>query len=103
MDIDSYITAIKEIKEILPEAARYEQLAEECCELAQAALKRARKMRDENYTPKTIEEIDENISEEISDVILCIDSLDLNLDYDICEYKLNRWINRNKKDSNENN
>ena len=51
--MDSYI---KQIRELVPEAVLYEQLAEECNELAQACLKKARKLRGENYTPKTIEE-----------------------------------------------
>ena len=51
--------------------ALLEQLAEECCELAQASLKMARKLRDENPTPKSIEDIRANLVEEIADVDIC--------------------------------
>lgn len=51
--------------------ALLEQMAEECCELAQACLKMARKLRDENLTPKSIEDIRDNLVEEIADVELC--------------------------------
>ena len=55
--------------------ALLEQLAEECCELAQASLKMARKLRDENPTPKSIEDIRDNLIEEIADVDVCLDRL----------------------------
>lgn len=56
--------------------ALLEQLAEECCELAQASLKMARKLRDENPTPKSIEDIRDNLVEEIADVDVCLDRLE---------------------------
>lgn len=52
--------------------ALLEQTAEECCELAQACLKMARKLRDENPTPKSVEDIRDNLVEEMADVHLCI-------------------------------
>lgn len=51
--------------------ALLEQMAEECCELAQACLKMARKLRDENPTPKSVEDIRDNLVEEMADVELC--------------------------------
>lgn len=51
--------------------ALLEQMAEECCELSQACLKMARKLRDENPTPKSIEDIRDNLVEEMADVELC--------------------------------
>ena len=56
--------------------ALLEQLAEGCCELAQASLKMARKLRDENPTPKSIEDIRDNLIEEIADVDVCLDRLE---------------------------
>lgn len=56
--------------------ALLEQLAEECCELAQASLKMARKLRDENPTPKSIEDIRDNLIEEIADVDVCLDRIE---------------------------
>lgn len=83
------------IRTNLSEAAQLEQMAEECNELAQALLKKARKLRGENYTPKTLEEIQQSVEEEWADVVLCAEVL--NLDFvpmNIMEWKLNRWVNR---------
>ena len=52
-----------------------EQTAEECCELAQACLKMARKLRDENPTPKSIEDIRDNLVEEMADVNVCLTNI----------------------------
>lgn len=62
----------------LGEPALLEQLAEECSELAQAALKLARKERGENPTPKTEEECVENLLEELGDVNLCMSVVEAN-------------------------
>ena len=62
----------KTIVERIGEPAFLEQLAEECSELAQAALKSARKYRGENPTPKTIDECYDALQEEIADVMLCV-------------------------------
>lgn len=62
------------IIEKIGEPAVLEQLAEECSELTQAALKLARKMRDENPTPKTEAECWESLKEEMADVMLCMDT-----------------------------
>lgn len=51
--------------------ALLEQMAEECCELAQACLKMSRKLRDENPTPKSIEDVRDNLVEELADVEVC--------------------------------
>ena len=62
------------IKEIgMP--AVLEQLGEECCELGQAALKLARKYRDNNPTPKTEQEYINNLAEEMADVMMCIEKI----------------------------
>ena len=55
--------------------AALEQLAEECCELGQAALKLARKLRGENPTPKTYDECMKAFNEENADVLVCLDLL----------------------------
>lgn len=51
--------------------AMLEQLAEEACELGQAALKTARILRGENPTPVTYEAAIYNLREEYTDVIQC--------------------------------
>lgn len=63
----------KTIVERIGVPAFLEQLAEECSELAQAALKTARKYRGENPTPKTAEECYDSLQEEMADVMLCMD------------------------------
>ena len=46
------------------------QLAEECCELAQAALKLRRTFEGTSPTPVTLEEAEREFREEIADVLL---------------------------------
>lgn len=64
-----------DILEMIGTAALLEQLAEESAELAQAALKMARKIRNENPTPKSHTDCVVNLQEEIADVELCISVL----------------------------
>lgn len=64
-----------DILEMIGTAALLEQLAEESAELAQAALKMARKIRNENPTPKSHTDCVANLQEEIADVELCISIL----------------------------
>lgn len=94
--MDDYL--ITRVKDVVPEEARLEQLAEECVELAKAALKKARKLRGENYTPKTIEEINADISEEYTDVRIAAQTCGLEIDWPLREKKLMRWIKRNTED-----
>ena len=44
----------------------FEQCAEECCELGQVCLKMARKIRNQNPTPKRMNEIEKDFKEEVS-------------------------------------
>lgn len=88
-----------EILNKIGEAAVLEQLAEECTELAQSALKLARKIRGENPTPKSLEECKASLQEEAADVELCINILpDGYIDW--VEYgktmaqKHQRWLER---------
>lgn len=82
------------VKEELSEASLYEQLAEECVELAHACLKKARLLRGENPTPLTINDIDGMILEEHTDVFLVSDLLRLGIDIDIYKSKMQRWAER---------
>ena len=86
----------KYIRDHISEAAMYEQLAEECTELAQAALKMARKLRGENPTPRTKQSILLNVVEEISDVDNCLYILGLEPKEDVKLYKNWRWARRLK-------
>lgn len=86
---------LDKIRHLISEPALYEQMAEECSELSQALLKKARKLRNENYTPKSYSEINDNLIEEYTDVRLCAMVLSLSIDETILSEKLNRWIFRN--------
>ena len=87
--------AINMIRKTIPRPALYEQLAEECSELAQASLKMARILRNENKTPVTIDEARENVKEEYTDIILCAETLGIVPSGDIMTSKLRRWVTRN--------
>lgn len=96
METSKHNKNIDFIKTNITTAATYEQLAEECCELAQACLKKARRIRGENYTPLMDYEIDMNISEEYTDIILVAkEILNLKVDQEQMEFKLQRWVDRN--------
>lgn len=82
------------IEDRIGRAALYEQLAEECAELAHACLKASRIIRRENPTPVTPEECGTMIVEEWSDVTLCAQELGLSSCNSIIKRKLNRWRER---------
>lgn len=88
------IEYIHEIRKRVSTAALYEQFAEECAELTQAALKMARCLRGENPTPMTEEQIKHNLTEETSDVHLVSKILDIKPDMYIVNTKLARWYER---------
>ena len=78
-------------------AAVYENLAEEAAELAKAALKYARILRNENPTPVTEMEAFNSVIEEYTDVIQCGIELDLSIDHTQLVYKEKRWNDRIKE------
>lgn len=89
------------IIETIGTEAVLEQLAEESAELAQAALKLARKMRGVNPTPKEEEEDEcwDNLIEEMADVQVCWEQLDLGfwgrkVIHNIAQEKTARWARR---------
>ena len=72
------IEAVKKSTEIVDKIgmpALLEQAAEECVELAHACLKLARIKRGENPTPVDGDEVVNDICEEASDVMVCINKL----------------------------
>ena len=84
--------------EVIGVPAMLEQLAEECSELSQAALKLARKYRGENPTPRSEMECLAALTEEIADVYCCLDQLKTLIDDErvtaIKEQKMVRWRKR---------
>lgn len=94
-----------DIIDLIGDAALLEQLAEECSELAQAALKMARKRRGTNPTPMTMEECKQRLTEEAADVLLCIKELHSIIDCDraneIMDIKRDRWEKRIREKENK--
>ena len=84
----------------LPETELLAQLAEECSELAQAALKLRRALDGTNPTPVKQEEARAKLVEEIADVFNCIDfiaeieQLDIGETFQIINDKRERWEKR---------
>lgn len=76
------------------EAALYEQLAEEASELAHAALKMARVLRNENPTP--IKKVDAKIhvAEEFTDVFQCAEELNVTYSRKQIRDKTRRFLER---------
>ena len=77
------------------------QLAEECAELTQAALKLRRALTGKNPTPVTNEQAIDGLIEEIADVQLCIEMLFLSHDEEekvrrTIKQKVKRWSERIK-------
>lgn len=102
-DTEGYLSAIeldKKLRELhakLPLPAVCEQLAEECAELAQAAIKMSRHLRGENPPRKSAEEILTSMCEEYNDVLLCValleySCLDCFVDIDQTKRKIDRWM-----------
>lgn len=91
-----YAEDIQYIQTHLPEHRIYEQLAEECCELAQAALKMSRYLQRRDRVGLAKDDIEAKLDEEITDVFLCLDTLKLppKVDMKIAGYKANRWRTR---------
>ena len=84
------------ITETIGEPAVYEQLAEEAAELAKAALKIARLLRNENPTPVKYKDGMDNLLEEVTDVLVCLYELELYPVDRIFHEKMERWIERIK-------
>lgn len=88
-------------------AAVLEQCAEECMELGQACLKMSRKLRDENPTPKTFDDLYHDLIEETADVQVCINevmtasAISDELIKSSMAYKQERWKQRIKEKKDE--
>lgn len=101
VEIEGINENINCIRENLSDKARLIQLGEECAELSAAIFKLFRKKETDNPTPKSLEEIYENLIEEIEDVTLSISVISEYLrDRKIFESKLKRWLERLKEREN---
>ena len=79
------------------------QLAEECAELTQAALKLRRVYTGKNPTPVTNEQAVSRLIEEIADVRICVEMLFLTPTEEetvnkTIEQKVKRWVQRIKNE-----
>lgn len=88
----------EKIKQHIPQDELLAQLAEECAELSQVALKLRRALTGINPTPVTAEEARANLVEEIADILNVSDLLleidDVDEIYDIVQRKRERWLKR---------
>ena len=89
---------VEYVKKVLPKPVLFVQLAEECDELGQAALKLRRVLDKKNPTPVTEEEARANLVEEAADVYNALGFL-LNVEdhinaYNIIQRKKDRWLGR---------
>ena len=66
---------MRTIQACLTRAELLAQLAEECCELGQAALKLRRALDGTNPTPVKWTDADDHLREEAADVLLCLAAL----------------------------
>jgi NTP pyrophosphatase (non-canonical NTP hydrolase) len=88
----------EKIKQHIPQDELLTQLAEECAELSQAALKLRRALTGINPTPVTVDEARKSLVEEAADVYnvlgLLLDAADNAEIYSIIRRKKARWLNR---------
>lgn len=91
---DDIFRYIFRIREEVPADDIYKNLAEEACELAQAALKMCRVESKTNPTPVTVEEARAKLIEEFTDVLNIAKVLALTPNWSIGEAKLKRWCRR---------
>ena len=82
------------IKSNLSDVAKLEALAEESAELTQASLKLIRALGNGNPTPKSVEECQQNLREEIADILMVLDVMDITLPNIVCNSKWQRWSER---------
>ena len=74
--------------------SRFQQLAEECAEACQAALKVVRTLNEDNPTTISTNEAVEHLVEEISDIKVCLDLIGLGPSKEIMEQKAERLVKR---------
>lgn len=91
---DPATEAVDQIRNTLSPAAIFEQLAEECVELAKCAQKQARFMRQENPTDADQVDLVKETDEEVCDVLVCLEVLGLNPNNNLMQAKLGRWAGR---------
>lgn len=84
------------IQNNLPYSELLAQLAEECCELAQASLKYRRVLDKTNPTPVEEQDAIDHLLEEAADVYGCLRALNISVNdlTPLLETKFKRWVRR---------
>ena len=94
---------VEYVKKVLPKEVLFVQLAEECNELAQAALKIYRILDGRNPTPVPLTQALSDVVEEVSDVLGVLRALELTDAEFAAQYsrisadKFERWVDRLKE------
>ena len=98
VDLTEIAKTVYTIRERLGTPELLTQLAEECAELAQAALKHRRALTGDNPTPVSAATTAQNLVEEMADVELCASMLSTPEDNErkreIRQAKATRWLRR---------
>lgn len=91
---------MQKVRDVLGKEEMLAGLAEESCELGQAALKLRRALDGLNPTDKPVIDADEDLQEEIADVLLYawMCNIDTGLVAETIYKKSRRWCNRMKID-----
>lgn len=84
------------VRQNVPKAAVWEQLAEELGEMQHHALKAARSHRGENPTPCQVRDELIECEKELGDVLNCVRLLELHYDETEMKLKMIRWWKRIK-------
>lgn len=95
----SVADAIDVVHLSLTTPAQFEQLAEECSELSKATLKYARILRGDNPTPVTTSKARADITEEATDVLLCLRVCGVPNSPEVALQKMQRWVERLNKEN----
>jgi NTP pyrophosphatase (non-canonical NTP hydrolase) len=106
MDHKDFINNVDYIRSKTSMVTRCDQLAEECAELAKAALKVSRYVRDDNPPNDSVYELASTLKEEMADVLfmmhlihedgdIIVPGIPDSIETDIW-YKSDRWVERIK-------
>lgn len=94
------MASIDTVSKYLDTAEVLTQLAEEAAELSQAALKLRRAITGTNPTPRSVQECEQGLIEELADVNTCLTVLDVKMELEwetavtMISKKMARWAQR---------
>lgn len=94
MKIRDEMNVWKDFRDYVGLPAVFESMAEECVELAHAAIKVARGLRKDNPTPVSYGDLLEDIEEEFTDLVSCAIAIGIEPDADLSVRKFHRMKQR---------